>query len=190
MAKLIKHGWQLQMALMFAVLFVVSSMAYAQSSPNYQIKVDVISGGSGSLSSTNYVLASVIGQSSGIGLQSSASYADDAGYIYAWLESIPIYCLADFDGDRRTDIAVYRSSNGWWIIVPSSGASPYAVAWGASSDIPVPGDYDGDRKTDIAVYRPSNGWWIIVPSSGASPYAVAWGATGDVPLSSNIALTY
>jgi hypothetical protein len=142
MAKLIQPIWYLGIVTMFLVLPIGFSMVHAQSSPNYQIKVDVISGGSGSLSSTNYVLASAIGQCSGIGLQSSASYADDAGYIYAWLESIPIYCLADYDGDRKTDIAVYRSSNGWWIIVPSSGAAPYAVAWGASSDIPVPGDYD------------------------------------------------
>ena len=64
----------------------------------------------------------------------------------------------NFDGDGKTDIAVYRPSNRWWIIVPSSGASRYAVSWGASGDIPVPGDYDKDGKTDIAVYRPSNGW--------------------------------
>jgi hypothetical protein len=88
----------------------------------------------------------------------------------------------NFDGDGKTDIAVYRSSNRWWIIHPSSGATPYAVSWGASGDVPVPGDYDGDGKTDIAVYRPSNGLWNIVPSSGGSPYAVGWGASGDIPV--------
>jgi hypothetical protein len=58
----------------------------------------------------------------------------------------------NFDGDGKTDIAVWRRDTGVWYILPSSTPGSYkAVYWGLSSDIPVPEDYDGDGKSDIAV---------------------------------------
>ena len=90
--------------------------------------------------------------------------------------------IVDFDGDGKTDIAIYR--NGLWATVPSKTGAAYAIPWGTSSDIPVPGDYDGDGKTDIAIYR--NGLWAIVPSSTGMAYAVPWGGDpSDIPLTTN-----
>ena len=69
----------------------------------------------------------------------------------------------DYDGDGKTDIAIYR--NGAWFIMNSSGGAQ-VVGWGGSGqDVPVPADYDGDGKTDIAIYR-SGAWCIIKSSDG------------------------
>jgi N-acetylneuraminic acid mutarotase len=86
----------------------------------------------------------------------------------------------DFDGDGKSDIAVYRS--GMWYMIRSSDGRQTAVGWGgAPQDKAVPEDYDGDGKTDIAVYR--DGMWFIIRSSDGGQTTVDWGgAAQDIPL--------
>jgi FtsP/CotA-like multicopper oxidase with cupredoxin domain len=90
---------------------------------------------------------------------------------------------ADFDGDFKTDIAVYRSNTGAWYINPSFPPNTtYGVAWGGTGFTLDPGDYDGDGKTDIAIYQASTGIWYIQPSSGAAAYGVGWGGPAFTPI--------
>jgi len=75
--------------------------------------------------------------------------------------------VADFDGDGKTDISVFRPSDGFWYISKSSGGYSF-VPWGISTDTPVPGDYDGDGKFDLAVNRRAGlgpAVWYILRSS-------------------------
>jgi len=90
----------------------------------------------------------------------------------------------DFDGDGKTDIAVWRPGDSVWYIIPSSPpGTPYGVSWGLSGDVPVPGDFDGDGKTDIAVWRSGDSVWYIIPSSTpGAPYGVGWGISTDIPV--------
>ena len=88
---------------------------------------------------------------------------------------------ADFDGDGRTDLSVFRSSNGTWFVNQST-AGQRGVQFGASSDIIVPGDFDGDERTDFGVFRPSIGTWFILQSSNNQVRGVQFGQAGDIPV--------
>jgi hypothetical protein len=90
---------------------------------------------------------------------------------------------ADFDGDRKTDIGIFRTtSSDWWIRLTQSG-SVFATHFGSAFDVIAPADYTGDQKTDVAVFRPSNGTWYILRSENFSFYALPYGMNGDIPMS-------
>jgi len=101
----------------------------------------------------------------------------------AWGLGTDVPVPGDYDGDGKTDIAVWRGEEGTWYIVQSSNGTEQRKLWGASYapyfDVPALGDYDGDGKTDIAVWRGAEGRWYLVQSSDGTTRAVAQGRLGD-----------
>ena len=87
---------------------------------------------------------------------------------------------SDFDGDGKSDVAVFRPSQGnWYAQGTTSGFLAYV--FGASTDKIVPGDYDGDGATDVAVFRPSEGNWYYLGSTSGFR-AFTFGASTDIPV--------
>jgi uncharacterized delta-60 repeat protein len=88
---------------------------------------------------------------------------------------------SDFDGDKKSDIALYRPADGVWYLLQSSNGAFRAEQFGLSTDRIVPGDYDGDNKTDMAVFRPSEGVWYILQST-AGFRSQPFGLSTDIPV--------
>ena len=87
----------------------------------------------------------------------------------------------DFDGDGKSDLSVFRPSNGvWWVLNSGTAASYSAVPFGISTDKVTPADYDGDRKTDFSIYR--GGIWYVFNSQSNTVRVESWCIATDKPM--------
>ncbi|MEO6334697.1 MAG: FG-GAP-like repeat-containing protein [Pyrinomonadaceae bacterium] len=97
----------------------------------------------------------------------------------SWQPLSPTRTFADFDGDGRSDVSVFRPSDRVWYLDRSRDGFA-STQFGLPTDKITPADFDGDGKTDISVYR--DGTWYWLSSSNGNFNAVRFGISSDIPV--------
>jgi hypothetical protein len=68
------------------------------------------------------------------------SSANDTDWMWGgWGAATDVPVPGDYDGDGKTDLAIYRPSTGEWWVKPSSGATAWSRVFGQAADVPLQG---------------------------------------------------
>jgi len=85
----------------------------------------------------------------------------------------------DFNGDGRTDIALFNPLSGTWKVLASNGSGFDKLTFGswdpaANWTTPLTGDFNGDGRTDLAARSLADGGWRVALSDGSAFATSIW----------------
>ena len=107
------------------------------------------------------------------------TYVNNYGYCLTAAQTPAARTLFDFDGDGKSDQAVFRPALGAWYINGSSSGF-ISFQFGTSADKAVSADFDGDGRSDAAVYRA--GSWYRMRSATNTVDGASFGLSTDIPV--------
>lgn len=82
----------------------------------------------------------------------------------------------DYDGDGKTDPAVYNPTTGDWKWKGSTSGDGQQLGFGGPTRQAIPADFDGDGKTDVATFEATTGKWQYIGSTdGAQEFVFSPG---------------
>jgi hypothetical protein len=143
---------------------------------------EIAAWGGGVGTGKTYTLVNTIGQAFAGQISSGERFNLQSGF---WTYDAPRRAPYDFDGDGKTDIGIFRPSDGSWWYSRSSDNGFRVFRFGISSDLIAPGDFTGDGLADIAVFRATSGEWFVQRSEDNSFFSFPFGTSGDVPVPSD-----
>src|SRR5262249_45303001 len=100
--------------------------------------------------------------------------------------------VGDFDGDGKTDLAVFNNNVFWFDLANNGfGAGDASITWGFPGvlDKPIAADMDQDGITDIGLWVPRTDatvpsgvaqWYFLVSNDFASPGVPAAHTAGSI----------
>ena len=89
----------------------------------------------------------------------------------------------DYNGDGKTEIAVYHVSTNQWFVKGIGNLGQFG--WGGEESVAFLGDYNGDGGMERGFYRPSVNRRFI---EGESNFVWGWGGSDFMPITSQIAV--
>jgi len=116
----------------------------------------------------------------------SCAFSPSSSWLTGFGNTSSTPLLGDWNGDGRTDIAIYNG--GSWQFATSTGTS-FQTGTVASASFgggtPLTGDFNGDGFIDAGTYN--DGAWQIALGNGsgfspAGSFAMSWGTSGHEPL--------
>lgn len=103
--------------------------------------------------------------------------------IFTFFGAVQTNAQAYFDYDTKSDLGVFRPSEGNWYSFSSEKLTSATTRWGLATDTPVPADYNGDGLCDLGIFR--DGIWYVQETVSGATSVFQYGAAGDIPISSH-----